>query len=86
MIGNDILDALIPMDELDSLLAIKAAAQTYVESVNGDPEKDIWDTENGEYREGAEKTTSDWAWKAYDDRKQAAFDALRAALGHVVEA
>jgi hypothetical protein len=70
---------------VELLLAIKAAAQKYVNSVHGEPEKDIWDTENGEYEDGAEKTTSDWAWKAYDDRKQAAFDDLRAALDQTPE-
>jgi hypothetical protein len=85
MVVDEVLSARISMDELDRLVAIKAAAQAYVVSVNGDPEKDIWDTGSGEYEEGAEKTSSDWAWKAYDDRKQAAFDGLRAALGQTPE-
>lgn len=59
---------------------LRAAITAYVCSVNGEPEKDIWDTEDGTPSEGADRSSSDWAWKEYDDRKQAAFDALVAAL------
>lgn len=59
---------------------VVAAAQRYVDAVNGQPEKDCWDTEDGKPDDGAERFASDWAWKAYDDKKQQAFDALCAAL------
>ena len=59
---------------------LRAAIAAYVGSVNGEPEKDIWDTEDGKPSEGADRTSSDWAWKEYDDKKQAAFDALESAL------
>lgn len=85
MIGNDIHNIHVPLDELDALEAIKKAAQAYVDRVNGDPEQDIWDTEDGKFAEGAQRTSSDWAWKAYDDAKQKAFDDLRAALGEAAE-
>lgn len=68
-------------NDLDQLLAVRNAARAYVDSVSGDPERDIWDTEDGKFQEGAQRTSSDWAWKAYDDAKQKAFDNLRAALG-----
>ncbi len=62
------------------LRAIADAAQAYVESVNGEPEKDCWDTEDGKEAPGAHRFASDWAWQEYDVKKQKAFDALRAAL------
>lgn len=64
----------------DSLRVIRDAAAAYVTSVNGEPEKDCWDTEDGKEAPGAERFASDWSWKAYDDAKQKAFDALRAAI------
>lgn len=62
------------------LRAIADAAQAYVESVNGEPQKDCWDTEDGKEATGAERFASDWAWQEYDAKKQKAFDALRASL------
>jgi hypothetical protein len=62
--------------ELIRLRAIEAAARRYVVSVSGGPEDDIWDTEDG--------MEADFAWKAYDDEKQNAFDALRSVLGSEV--
>lgn len=56
------------------------AARRYVDAVNGEPEKDCWDTEDGKEAPGAARFASDWAWQEYDAKKQAAFDALRAAL------
>lgn len=66
--------------ELIRLRAIEAAAKRYVSSVSGGPENDIWDTETGKFEEGAERVASDFAWKAYDDEKQNAFDALASTL------
>lgn len=85
MIGNDFHNIEVHPDELEALEKIKKAAQAYVDRVSGDPEQDIWDTEDGKPAEGAQRTSSDWAWKAYDDAKQKAFDDLRAALGEAVE-
>lgn len=62
------------------LRAIADAAQAYVDAVNGEPEKDCWDTEDGKEAPGALRFASDWAWQEYDVRKQKAFDALRASL------
>jgi len=62
------------------LQAIKVAASAYVASVNGEPEKDCWDTEDGKEAPGALRFASDWAWQEYDIKKQKAFDDLRAAL------
>jgi hypothetical protein len=70
--------------ELIRLRAIEAAARRYVVSVSGGPEDDIWDTEDGMEAEGASRVASDFAWKAYDDEKQNAFDALRSVLGSEV--
>lgn len=67
--------------ELTRLRAIEAAAKRYVASVSGGPEDDIWDTEDGKFVEGAERVASDFAWKAYDDEKQLAFDVLSATVG-----
>lgn len=67
-------------EELARLRAVEAAAKRYIGSVNGGPADDIWDTEDGKFQEGAERTTSDFAWKAYDDEKQKAFDDLAALL------
>jgi hypothetical protein len=67
-------------EEIARLRAIEAAAKRYVASVNGGPEDDIWDTEDGKFQEGALRVASDFAWKAYDNEKQNAFDALAAAL------
>lgn len=66
--------------ELIKLRAIEAAAKRYVSSVSGGPEADVWETEDGEFEEGAARVASDPAWKAYDDEKQNAFDALASAL------
>lgn len=62
------------------LQAIANAAQAYVESVDREPEKDCWDTEDGKEAPGALRFASDWAWQEYDVKKQKAFDDLRAAL------
>lgn len=62
------------------LRGIENAARAYVASVNGEPEKDCWDTEDGKEAPGAQRFASDWSWEAYDDKKQKAFDDLRAAL------
>ena len=67
-------------DPITPLRAIANAAQAYVESVNGEPEKDCWDTEDGKEAPGAERFASDWAWQEYDAKKQKAFDSLVAAL------
>lgn len=64
---------------------LREAAQAYVDAVNGEPEKDCWDTEDGMEAPGAEKFASDWSWEAYDDKKQKAFDALRATLASVAD-
>ncbi|NTF18190.1 hypothetical protein G6L37_07205 [Agrobacterium rubi] len=66
--------------ELARLREIEAAARRYVASVNGGPEDDAWDTEDGKFAEGAARVTSDSAWKAYDDEKQLAFDVLSATV------
>jgi hypothetical protein len=66
--------------ELIKLRAIEAAAKRYVASVSGGPEADVWDTEDGKFKEGAARVASDPAWKAYDDEKQNAFDALASVL------
>lgn len=56
------------------------AAAAYVASVEHEPEKDCWDTESGEYEEGAEKFASDWSWREHDNAKQKAFENLCAVL------
>jgi hypothetical protein len=66
--------------ELLRLRAVEAAAKRYVASVNGGPAHDIWDTENGEFEEGASRVASDSAWRSYDEEKQNAFDALASTL------
>lgn len=68
------------ISEIEKLKAVEIAAAQYISSVNGEPEKDCWDTEDGKEAPGAERFASDWAWKAYDDKKQKAFDALADAL------
>lgn len=70
---------LVPAPE-NHLQAIARAAQVYVESVDGMPEKDCWDTEDGKEAPGALRFASDLAWQEYDVKKQKAFDDLRAAL------
>lgn len=61
---------------------LEAAASAYVASVNGEPEKDCWDTEDGKEAPGAERFASDWSWQEYDAKKQKAFDELRAVLSN----
>lgn len=68
-VRKGILSALSPPREpapqvVDSRQAVFDAARLYVNSVNGGPGSDA----------------STWAWKAYDDKIQTAFDELCAAL------
>jgi len=72
-------------ESVDRLRAIETAAMAYVASVHGEPEKDWWDTEDGKEAPGADRFASDWAWKEYDDKKQKAFDDLRALLASPTE-
>lgn len=79
---QDEIDALLleAKAEIERLRAIANAAEAYIASVNGEPEKDCWDTEDGKEAPGAERFASDWAWQEYDAKKQKAFDDLLAAL------
>jgi hypothetical protein len=72
-------------ESVDRLRAIETAAMAYVESVHGEPEKDCWDTEDGKEAPGANRFASDWSWKAYDDKKQKAFEDLCATLSTASE-
>lgn len=71
--------------EFAQLRTIKKAAIAYVDAVNGEPEKDCWDTPDGKEAPGADRFASDWSWREYDAKKQKAFDALRQALGDTDE-
>lgn len=64
----------------ENLRGIQTAAINYIAAVNGEPEKDGWDTEDGKEAPGAERFASDWSWREYDVKKQKAFDDLRAAV------
>jgi hypothetical protein len=58
-------------------------ARAYIEAVEHEPELDILDTEDGLPAEGATKSASDWSWRAHDNAKQKAFDALRAEVNRL---
>lgn len=75
----------VPPQNVSGLRAIAKAAREYVDAVNGEPEKDCWDTEDGKEAPRAEKFASDWAWQQYDDAKQKAFDNLCATIGALSE-
>ncbi|MBX4984393.1 hypothetical protein [Rhizobium lentis] len=63
----------------------RSVSPSAVDSVNCEPEKDCWDTEDGKEAPGAEGFASDWSWQEYDAKKQQVFDTLRVALGQATE-
>jgi len=55
-------------------------ARAFIETP--DPVNDMWDTEDGQYEEGATTSASDWSHHYADYQRSLRLDALRVALGY----
>lgn len=60
--------------------SLKIAVAAYLTAIDAEPEKDIWDTWDGKHVDGADKTSSDFAWAAHGQKIEASLAALRVAL------
>lgn len=65
----------------DTLDELTAAVRAYVEHHKTEPEKDIWDTESGEYEPGAEGCSSDWAHWEHSFERNRRFNVLAKLVG-----